>query len=273
LAITVDSFLAALRINETGSAAGRYDAKPSGASTASGAYQYLDSTWNHYGGYAHAWQAPKAVQDARARSDVTSRLTAYNGDWAKVAAAHFAGGGWVQKHPDQSTWNQNPAPGSQNPTVSAYVNKLLKNAGSPKVVAAGNVPAATTSPTTGTTTTAAPSAQSTDSRPSDWIGTLDALLNPTFHQSSGFLDSINPFAQATNIAPALELVAARTGIALVGLVLFSAGLLLAIGPEVLGGLAGGIPGAAAVAGTVINEHKAKAAANAGEHPAEEKKAA
>jgi hypothetical protein len=272
VAITVDSFLAALRINETDSAAGRYDAKPGSGSTASGAYQYLDSTWNHYGGYAHAWQAPKAVQDARARADVTSRLAQYHGDWGMVAAAHFAGPGWVQKHPDKSTWAQNPAPGTRNPFVSTYVNKLLKNAGSSAVIAAGNAPAATTNPTTGATTTPV-AASGTDTRPSDWIGTLDALLNPTFHQSSGFLDSINPFTQAQNIAPALELVAARTGIALVGLVLFGAGLLLAIGPEVLGGLAGGIPGAAAVAGTVVNEHKAKAAANADEHQADEKKAA
>ena len=57
------------------------------------------------------------------------RLKAYGGDWEKVAAAHFAGGGWVAKHPDKSTWGQNPVPGSKNPQVSAYVASVFKKAG------------------------------------------------------------------------------------------------------------------------------------------------
>lgn len=36
------------------------------SSTASGKWQFLNSTWAGYGGYAEAWMAPESVQDAKA---------------------------------------------------------------------------------------------------------------------------------------------------------------------------------------------------------------
>lgn len=57
--------------------------------TASGAYQYTDSTWNGYGGYAKAMLAPKAVQDRRFAEDISKRAARYNGDLFKSIAAHY----------------------------------------------------------------------------------------------------------------------------------------------------------------------------------------
>jgi hypothetical protein len=58
-------------------------------SSASGAYQYTDSTWNGYGGYSKAALAPAAVQDAKFAQDIAHRLSAYGNDPYKAIVAHY----------------------------------------------------------------------------------------------------------------------------------------------------------------------------------------
>ncbi|MFT3855688.1 MAG: transglycosylase family protein [Ilumatobacteraceae bacterium] len=69
LAVVLDT----IRTLESG---GDYNA-PKNQGRASGAYQYVDSTWNHYDGYESAYLAPPEVQDARATSDVQAIFATY----------------------------------------------------------------------------------------------------------------------------------------------------------------------------------------------------
>jgi hypothetical protein len=50
------------------------------SSTASGKYQFLDTTWNGYGGYTHASDAPESVQDQKAQEVWNNGAGA--GNWA-----------------------------------------------------------------------------------------------------------------------------------------------------------------------------------------------
>src|SRR5437870_5676783 len=105
----------ALRQIESG---GNYGAR-NNVSSASGAYQMIDSTWGNYGGYAHAWQAPARVQDARAYQLVLARFHAYGGDVAKTAASWF----YPAYAGDKSKWNL-AVPGNSI-TVGQYVSRFL----------------------------------------------------------------------------------------------------------------------------------------------------
>lgn len=87
----IDKFMASIRKVESG---GRYNAR--GPATkygqATGAYQFLDSTWGGYGGFKHAADAPPEVQDERARQ-LMSTYFKQLGDWKLVAVAWHAGPG------------------------------------------------------------------------------------------------------------------------------------------------------------------------------------
>lgn len=104
---STDVVLATIRTLESG---GNYRAQAAG-STASGAYQFLDSSWAGYGGYTHAKDAPPEVQDAKAAENVTMILNDHIGDVTTVPVVWYIG------HVPGSTsteWDTVPSPGAGN---------------------------------------------------------------------------------------------------------------------------------------------------------------
>jgi hypothetical protein len=134
----IDRIANAIAQIESGGAANPYVAR-SKSSKASGKYQYLPGTWNGYGGYAEAWQAPAAVQEQRFRADTTKALARYGGDPALVAVAHFQGGGTADKiKSNPALWNKTDANGF---TTRQYVEKFTTKLGTPTAPAAPAGPA------------------------------------------------------------------------------------------------------------------------------------
>jgi Peptidase family M23/Transglycosylase-like domain len=103
----LDATLATIRTIESG---GDYAAQNTG-STASGAYQFLDTSWAGYGGFPRAWQAPPATQDAKAIEQVQGILEAHASDVTAVPPVWYIG----HVPADGSTeWDTVPYPGAGN---------------------------------------------------------------------------------------------------------------------------------------------------------------
>ena len=105
------------------------------SSSASGAYQFIDSTWNNYGGFAHAWQAPPAVQDAKASEHVAGILARYGNNLEAVPATWYVG------HYDPANLDYVPAGGNRL-TVRQYVDAWLKDYGAAPSAGGGAQPVA-----------------------------------------------------------------------------------------------------------------------------------
>jgi murein DD-endopeptidase MepM/ murein hydrolase activator NlpD len=103
----VSAVLATIRQLESG---GDYTAQAAGSS-ASGAYQFLDTTWNHYGGYPRAADAPPDIQDAKATEHVAHILDSNGNDTAAVPIVWYIG---HLPPPGSPEWDTTPAPQAGN---------------------------------------------------------------------------------------------------------------------------------------------------------------
>lgn len=121
-------FMAAIRSVESG---GNYRAI--GPSTrygrATGAYQFIDSTWGGYKGYRSAYLAPPAVQDARARQLMSAYYKEFH-RWDLVAVAWQAGPGSARRALHDPAYLHRITDG--NLTTAQYVDRVMSRIGTQK---------------------------------------------------------------------------------------------------------------------------------------------
>jgi hypothetical protein len=101
---------------------GNYTARAAG-STASGAYQFLDTSWAGFGGYPRAWLAPPPVQNAKAAASITAILAANHNDVTAVPVAWYLG---HVPPPGSPQWDTVPGPSAGNRlTPRQYQSKWM----------------------------------------------------------------------------------------------------------------------------------------------------
>lgn len=95
---------------------------PPNKGNASGAYQFIGSTWNNYGGYAHAYLAPPHIQDERAAMDVNRFLRQFNNDVSMVPVM------WYYPIAARETWRMDVVPKPEHGnklTIREYQTRWL----------------------------------------------------------------------------------------------------------------------------------------------------
>ena len=109
---------------------GDYTAQAAGSS-ASGAYQFVDGTWDNFGGYARAVNAPPAVQDQKATAMVIAILERNGNDVGAVPVVWYLG---HLPDPSSPTWDTVPVPDAGNVLTpreyqTRWVEQFLEFAG------------------------------------------------------------------------------------------------------------------------------------------------
>ncbi len=114
----IANILATIRYVES---RGNYDAPPNRGG-ASGAYQFIASTWNGYGGYSHAYLAPAEIQDERAALDVERFLAQWNNDVSMIPVMWY----YPRASRDVTLMDIVPVPSAGNVlTVREYQQRWL----------------------------------------------------------------------------------------------------------------------------------------------------
>lgn len=112
---------------------------PAASGNPSGAYQYLASSWNNYGGYAEAFLAPSATQDQRASGDI-NQIIARFGVVEYVPIAWYVGiggatrvlnGEWPLTYIPNPTYNRISIGDYQAKWMDAYLDQLIRAGGQP----------------------------------------------------------------------------------------------------------------------------------------------
>ena len=100
---------------------GAYDAPPNRGG-ASGAYQFITSTWDGYAGYSEAYLAPPEIQDERAALDVAEFLEQWNNDVSMVPVMWY----YPRASLDVTLMDVVPVPSAGNVlTVREYQQRWL----------------------------------------------------------------------------------------------------------------------------------------------------